>query len=121
MRTFSKRYRFLLAPIFLAALAGIGLITMLLWNNLLPQILHLPQISYWQAVGLLILSRFLFGFSSHMGGFHNHRMGRIQERWEQMNPQEREELIKHLHHRRHFESNCKEDIINQETSDKNKS
>jgi ABC-type multidrug transport system fused ATPase/permease subunit len=121
MRTFNKRNRFLIAPIFLAALAGIGLITMLLWNNLLPQIFHLPQISYWQAVGLLILSRLLFGFSSHLDGLHNHRMGRIRERWEHMNQQEREEFIKHLHHRKPFESNSKENIINQETSDMNKS
>jgi len=33
----------------------------LLWNALLPQIFVLPQISYLQAVGLLILSRLLFG------------------------------------------------------------
>ena len=121
MRTFNKRNRFLIAPIFLAALAVIGLITMLLWNNLLPPIFHLPQISYWQAVGLLILSRLLFGFQSRWGGFHNHRMGHLREKWEHMNPQEREEFIKHLHQRKPFESNSKENIINQETSDKSKS
>jgi hypothetical protein len=38
-----------------------------------------------------------------------------------MNQQEREELIKHLHHRMPYESDSKENIINQETSDKNKS
>jgi hypothetical protein len=121
MRTLNKRKRFLIAPIFLAALAGFGLITMLLWNNILPQLFHLPQISFWQAVGLLILSRLLFGFPAHWSGLHNHRMGHLREKWEHMSPQEREEFIKHLHQRKPFESNLKETTINKETSDNNKS
>ena len=55
-----RRRRYFIPPIILIALTGFSLITMLLWNSLFPVIFHLPQISFWQAVGLLILSRLLF-------------------------------------------------------------
>lgn len=38
-----------------------GLVTMLLWNWLMPEIFNLPQITYWQSVGLMILSCILLG------------------------------------------------------------
>lgn len=38
-----------------------GFITMWLWNALIPQIFGLTVITYWQAVGLLILFKILFG------------------------------------------------------------
>jgi hypothetical protein len=51
-----------------------GYFVMLLWNNLLPDIFNLKVITYWQAIGLVVLARFIFG--SH--GFHKHgnRSGR---------------------------------------------
>lgn len=48
-------------------LLGIGLAFLFgfvikgLWNALMPEIFGLKAISYWQAVGLTILSRILFG------------------------------------------------------------
>ena len=38
-----------------------GFITMWLWNALIPEIFGLAVITYWQAVGLLILFKILFG------------------------------------------------------------
>ena len=38
-----------------------GFIIMWLWNILMPEIFGLPLISYWQAVGLFILTKILFG------------------------------------------------------------
>jgi len=46
-----------------------GAVVMWLWNWLMPVIFHLGIISYWQAVGLAILSRLLFGSLHH--GPHN--------------------------------------------------
>jgi hypothetical protein len=43
-----------------------GLATVVLWNVLMPAILGLPAISFWQALGLLLLSRLLFG---NLGGW----------------------------------------------------
>lgn len=34
--------------------------TMFLWNWLMPEIFNLPTISFWQSLGLVILSNLLF-------------------------------------------------------------
>jgi len=38
-----------------------GWLVMLLWNWLMPAIFHLGEISYWQAFGLVILAKLIFG------------------------------------------------------------
>ncbi len=38
-----------------------GLAARALWNALMPEIFGLPEVSYWQAVGLLVLGHMLFG------------------------------------------------------------
>lgn len=38
-----------------------GLAVMLLWNALLPDLFHVGEIGYWQALGILALSKILFG------------------------------------------------------------
>jgi len=125
MRRFMRRKRFFIVPIILAALAVFGLITMLLWNSLMPEIFHLGYISFWQAVGLLILSRLLLGFSGPWGRHHNHGRSNIRERYAHMSPQEREEFKKKWHHRWvHDWSSCEElknDSTNQESSEDKKS
>jgi len=39
----------------------LGLVVMTLWNALLPAILGVKAIGFWQALGILVLSRILFG------------------------------------------------------------
>jgi hypothetical protein len=57
-----------------AALALVfGIVIMWLWNWLAPSLFHLSAITFWQAVGLAVLFRLLFGIS-HMG--HWHKFGR---------------------------------------------
>jgi hypothetical protein len=57
--------------LFVLILAALSAAVMLLWNWLLPEIFDLPAISYWQAAGLLLLSKLIFGFGrghkSHPG------------------------------------------------------
>ncbi len=38
-----------------------GVVVMVLWNWLMPQLFDLPRITYWQAWGLLLLGHLLFG------------------------------------------------------------
>ncbi len=38
--------------------------TMWLWNGLLPEMFGLPTVTFWQALGLCLLARFLFGSGS---------------------------------------------------------
>ena len=69
-------------------LAIMALAAWLLWNALLPAIFSLPAISYWQALGLLLLSRVLFG---RFGGW-GRRMARSRmvRGWHDLTPDERE-------------------------------
>jgi Ca2+/H+ antiporter, TMEM165/GDT1 family len=84
------------AGIILIAIAGIfifGSIVMLLWNALLPVLFHFPVISFWQALGLLLLSKLLFG-GFRGGGWGRGRQWkqRMQEKMNNMTPEEREKF-----------------------------
>jgi hypothetical protein len=74
------------------ALTVFGFAVMSLWNVLMPGIFGIRTITFWQALGLLILSKILFGgFRPYArGGTHWRR--RMIERWEQMTPEEREKF-----------------------------
>ncbi len=68
-----KRPRIFISFLILAVVALLGLIVMQLWNYILPEISGLKRISYWQAVGLLILCKILFG--SFRPGYPGFRRG----------------------------------------------
>ncbi len=68
----------------IVAVAVLGLIIMGLWNALLPPILRLPEINFWQALGLFVLSRIFFG---HFGG---RRKPRFARGWDSLTPDERQ-------------------------------
>ena len=44
-----------------------GYFVMLLWNWLMPVLFGLPTVTFWQAVGLVVLGKLIFG-----GGHHGH-------------------------------------------------
>ena len=86
----------------IVAIALFGLVVMLLWNWLLPSIFGIVAINFWQAIGILLLSKILFGGFGfgrrHFG--HKHELhGRLREKWMKMSEEERKEFLKH---RRHF-------------------
>jgi len=45
----------------------VGYIIMRLWNWLMPELFGLPMVSYWQAVGILLLAKIIFGFGGGDG------------------------------------------------------
>jgi len=49
----------------------LGLVVMTLWNWLMPALFGLPEVTYWQAVGLFVLCHLLFK-GHHGGGGHRH-------------------------------------------------
>jgi hypothetical protein len=87
--------RFIFIPIAVAAfLSLISLVVMQLWNHLLPDIFHLGIITFWQAMGLFILSKILFGFGKGGGRFGGQGGGpwmrkRMAEKFKNMNPEEK--------------------------------
>ncbi len=54
---------------FIIAIFLLGWIVQLLWNALIPELFHGPWLSYWQSVGLLLLSRILVGFKGRHRGW----------------------------------------------------
>lgn len=79
----------------IAAVALLGYVVMSLWNCVLVPVLGVSLITFWQAVGLFILGKILFG------GFHGGRCGcgrgghwknEMKEKWHNMTPEEREKI-----------------------------
>jgi hypothetical protein len=88
-----------------------GLIVWAVWNWVMPPLFGLPEVSFWQALGLLVLTRVLFG---GIGGrrWHSpprgHRMrarvaerliDRLAERMDDMSPEERERVRRAIQER----------------------
>ena len=93
------RKKFIFIPFLAAgALALVSYVVMLLWNNLLPIILHTSAITFWQAMGLFVLAKILFGFGrGGRGGapWMRHRM----ERFKNMSPEERDRFREQMRSR----------------------
>ena len=73
----------------LLALAVFTFVVMQLWNWLAPTLFGWRAITYWQALGVLILSKILFG-GFRGPGHHMRWRHRMMERWQHMTPEERE-------------------------------
>jgi hypothetical protein len=92
---------------FLAAIALFGAAVMFLWNALMPVVFGLPPLNYWQAAGILLLARILFGsgafggarrlaggMSRAAGGRDFLRGNKLRERWMHMTAEERGDFMK---------------------------
>ena len=78
------------ALVVVAGIAILGGIVMALWNAVVPFVVSGTRlVDYPHALGLLILSRILFGGFRGRGGWHE---GRRWRRWEGMTPQERSQF-----------------------------
>jgi hypothetical protein len=74
--------------VWLALVAIVVGLVMLLWNWLMPAVFAGARtIDYWQTLGLLVLSRVFFG------GGHGRWKGR--RRWENLSAEEREKLAQY--------------------------
>jgi hypothetical protein len=85
---------------------------MWLWNTLIPVIFHGPVITYWQALGLMVLARILTGGfrkgwrgghgcgcrggycgGGYRGRWHQHWKQRMDEKIANMSPEDREKFM----------------------------
>jgi hypothetical protein len=80
------------APFAVLFVAVFGFVVMSLWNWLMPALFGWKLVSFWQAVGLVILSKILFGGFHGHSGRHRYWRHRMMERWEQMTPEERDKF-----------------------------
>ena len=74
------------------AVTVFSFVVLRLWNWLTPQLFGWHPITFWQALGLLVLSKILFGGFRGGPGWSGHWRQRMMERWEQMSPEEREKF-----------------------------
>lgn len=77
-----------------------GEIIMHLWNWLLPSLFGWHVITFWQALGLLVLCRILFGGFGNSGNRGGGKRGRRErEMWAAMSPEEREAFRQNMRNR----------------------
>ncbi len=86
------KFRIFIPFLIIGVLALVGWVVMSLWNAILPDLLHVGMLNYWQALGLFVLCKILFG------GFHSkgrpnrppfaNRAG-LRQKWMNMSDEER--------------------------------
>jgi hypothetical protein len=85
------------AIVFVAVAAfALGFIVMALWNALIPNLFNGPALTFWQAIGLLLLSHILlrgWGPWRHSNGWRHERWHRrFKEKLAAMTPEEQEKF-----------------------------
>jgi hypothetical protein len=87
------------------AIAAFGTIIMLLWNWLIPELFAGPILTFCEALGILLLSKILFGSWKCGWGCHSHCYGgnchsgkhsywknKMEQRIKNMSPEEKEKF-----------------------------
>ena len=80
-----------------AFMAAIGAVVMYLWNAILPRVVGVNPLGYWDALGLLVLCRILFGsfHGGHKGRGPGKKFGRKKrwmEKWSNMSEEEKAQM-----------------------------
>jgi hypothetical protein len=102
------RGRWIKIPFFILAMILVkSAIVHFLWNDIVPPLFNGPQITFLNAVELIVLAKFLFGFGHGHGPFggggfrgrfgrhrhwHPHGHGHPEHRWDGLSSEEREAL-----------------------------
>ncbi|MGH2647439.1 MAG: hypothetical protein ACRDE8_07720 [Ginsengibacter sp.] len=95
MKKFWFKRIFMFVIFFIAAVIVFGAIVMGLWNAILPAVIGVKAITFVQALGILLLSKILFGGFGRRGGWHGgHEQwrGKWREKWAGMTPEEKEKF-----------------------------
>ena len=75
------------------AILVFGEVVMLLWNNVLAAVTSVHTITFVQALGILVLSKILFGgFRGGWGPRRHYWKQRMTQKWNNMTPDEREKF-----------------------------
>ena len=67
--------RWVVVGIFIASIFAtlFALVVRLIWNAVMPDVFGLPGITFWQAFGMILLAKLLFGGGwNRFRGIHNH-------------------------------------------------
>jgi hypothetical protein len=112
-----RHRKFIRGPLFLLKmiiiLAVTSVIVMFLWNALVPTLFSGPVINYWQALGLLVLAKILFGGIGKGYGRNRHHYPdemwkkKLRAKYDAMTPEEKEK----------FRTKCRTSFIFTDTDD----
>jgi len=93
-----KRFIFFV-PLIIALIFVMGFVIQYLWNALLPEIIGVGTVTYWQAMGILLLSKILFGgFSggkdkkSKKRNCKKSKISDLKEKWNQLDDEQKEKI-----------------------------
>ncbi len=96
-----RRLRLLIPLAVLAFLTVLTFVVHALWNDVLADVLAVKTITYWQALGLLLLARILFGSwpcgGRRLGGHFRERM--MTRHWESLDPEQRVKMREEMRRR----------------------
>ena len=80
-------------PLMALAILFFGGVMMWLWNWLIPDIFNGPTITFWQAIGLLIMGRLLTGLGGKGGSWtHHEKKKHWKEKWSSRSEEEKRAL-----------------------------
>lgn len=90
----SRRARFILLFLLVGPLAifVFGSVVMLLWNNVLAPVLHISTVTFWQGLGILVLSKILFSSFNGRGGRSRGDYWKQRMMWNNMTPEQKEKF-----------------------------
>ena len=100
MKKFWIKKGLLFLLFFSTAILIFGFVVMGLWNALLPAIIGVKAISFIQALGILLLSKILFGGFGGRGWRGSPAWKqKMKQRWDTMTPEDREKFKAEWKHR----------------------
>ena len=70
-----------------------------LWNWLVPDIFGWKAVTYWQAMGLFVLSKILFKGFTWSGGSRSRWGGHWKSKWQAMSPEDQERFKQKMRER----------------------
>lgn len=73
---------FFMVLIFIGLVFLAGYVLMHLWNWLMPDLFGLTTIGYWQALGLMLLAKFIFGFGNHSSKGSGSKRNKKHRKWD---------------------------------------
>jgi len=93
------KFRLFIPLIVLAVVALLAWAVYGLWNGVLIDVLGVKAVTYWQALGILVLAKILFGFPRRgpFGSPWRRRM--MMKRWMSLTPEQREQMRQEMRER----------------------
>lgn len=96
MKKFWFKKGLMITVFFIAAFIVFGAIVMGLWNAILPAVIGVKTITFTQALGILVLSKILFGGFGNRGGWKRGGgadwKSSMRDKFANMTPEEREKF-----------------------------